>query len=206
MERIGQIFVRGFLTVLPLALTVYILAGILRFLEGSFARVLQNIFPNLNYIPGLGLLLLLILIFIVGLLVNNFVINRFLNSIEKKLLEIPFIKTIYSPLKDLMNLFSKKDNQKSQNVALVKVGDKHLLGIITREQFVDLNFSMSTVNKVAVYFPLSYGLGGYTMLVDKSDITEVNLPIEKAMSLAITGWVKADEKDSEELKNELTKK
>jgi uncharacterized membrane protein len=206
MDKIGQIFVRGFLTVLPLALTVYILAGILRFLEGSFARVLQNILPNLNYIPGLGLLLLLILIFIVGLLVNNFVINRFLNSIEKKMLEIPFIKTIYSPLKDLMNLFSKKDNQKSQNVALVKVGDKHLLGIITREQFVDLNFSMSTVNKVAVYFPLSYGLGGYTMLVDKSDITEVNLPIEKAMSLAITGWVKADEKDSGESKNELTKK
>jgi uncharacterized membrane protein len=36
-------------------------------------------------------------------------------------------------------------------------------------------------------------LGGFTVLVSRSKITPLDMPTEKAMSLAITGWVKAEE-------------
>ena len=39
---------------------------------------------------------------------------------------------------------------------------------------------------------MSYGLGGYTVLVNKSEVEAVDMPIEKAMSLALTGWIKTD--------------
>jgi uncharacterized membrane protein len=66
---------------------------------------------------------------------------------------------------------------------------------VTRETFHDLPLKGAADGKIAVYFPLSYGLGGFTFLVPKENVQEIDIPIEKAMSLAITGWVKADKKD-----------
>ena len=39
---------------------------------------------------------------------------------------------------------------------------------------------------------MSYGLGGYTLLINKFDIEPIDIPVEKAMSLALTGWIKTD--------------
>jgi uncharacterized membrane protein len=66
------------------------------------------------------------------------------------------------------------------------------MGVVTRESFRDLPMGKQLTGKVAVFMPLSYGLGGYTLLVPRERITLIDIPIEKAMSLAVTGWVKAD--------------
>jgi uncharacterized membrane protein len=97
-----------------------------------------------------------------------------------------------------MNLFSKNNSQKLQRVVLVNFAGQHVkaMGLVTREHFDDIpGVEAHVQDKVSVYIPMSYGLGGFTLLVDKSQLTEVDLPIEKAMSLAITGWVKSDKKD-----------
>ena len=76
------------------------------------------------------------------------------------------------------------------------------MGVVTRESFRDLPFGQKLAGKVAVFLPLSYGLGGYTLLVPREKVTLIDIPIEKAMSLAVTGWVKADA--SEKLPKDLT--
>jgi uncharacterized membrane protein len=138
-----------------------------------------------------------VLIFTLGLLLNNFVTAGLLQRLQEKLTEIPLIKVVYSPLRDLMNLFAKgRDNGSLKKVVLVRFDDsKELLGLITRESFADLDSNLKiSPEKVAVYFPLSYGLGGYTMIVNKSHITPIDIPVEKAMSLALTAWIKMDTK------------
>ena len=52
--------------------------------------------------------------------------------------------------------------------------------------------SLKNNDKIAVYFPMSYGLGGYTLLINKSEIEHIDIPVEKAMSLALTAWIKTD--------------
>jgi uncharacterized membrane protein len=192
MQAFNKIFFRGLITLLPIAITIYIVYSAIVILENLLGSLLRRILPE--YIPGLGLLLTLILIFLFGLLLNNFLTARILHGLEARLVQVPFIKAIYSPLRDLMNLFNRKEKEGMQSVVLVKLGDSGALamGVMTRESFRDLPFGDSMSDKVAVYFPLSYGLGGYTLLVPRSSMTTVDLPIERAMSLAITGWVKAD--------------
>lgn len=192
MQAFNKIFFRGLITLLPIAITIYIVYSAVIILENMLGSLLQQIFPE--YIPGLGFLLILILIFLFGLMLNHFLAMRILNALEAQLVQVPFIKAIYSPLRDLMNLFKRKDDGKLQSVVLVKVGETgaQAMGVMTRESFKDLPFGDQMSDKVAVYFPLSYGMGGYTLLVPRSAITIVDLPIERAMSLAITGWVKAD--------------
>src|SRR4051812_38056352 len=106
MQAFNKIFFRGLITLLPIAITIYILYSAIVILENLLGSFLRTILPE--YVPGLGLLLTLVLIFLFGLLLNNFLTVRFFHYIESSLIQVPFIKAIYSPLRDLMNLFDRK--------------------------------------------------------------------------------------------------
>jgi uncharacterized membrane protein len=201
MRDFNKIFFRGLITLLPIAITIYIVYSAIVILENLLGSLLRQILPE--YVPGLGLLLTLVLIFLFGLLLNNFITVRVLHLLEAKLVQVPFIKAIYSPLRDLMNLFSRSDSGEMKSVVLVRLGDTGAMamGLVTRENFRDLPFDSSMTGKVAVYFPFSYGLGGYTLLVPREMMTPVDLPIERAMSLAITGWVKAETEEKHRERN-----
>lgn len=194
MTQISKIFFRGLVTILPIAITFYILYSVILILDGLLGSLLRELLPT--YIPGLGLIAIVGIIFIFGLMMNNILTTKLLSMIESRLLEVPLIKTVYSPLRDLMNLFSKQDAKQLKHVVLVHIGEggAQAIGLVTRDQFQELKIGDFTKDKVAVYFPLSYALGGMTLLIPKSQVQEIDIPVEKAMSLALTAWIKADTK------------
>lgn len=194
MNKIQKIFISGLISFLPLAVTIYIVYAGVTIVENLLGNFLRNILPTDFYIPGFGFLTTLILIFLLGLLLNNFVTAGLLHKLQEKLTEVPLIKVVYSPLRDLMNLFSKNGSQTMQKVVLVQFeGGKEVLGLVTREHFNDVDSNLKiNPEKIAVYVPMSYGLGGYTILVHKNQVTPLNIPVEKAMSLALTAWIKTD--------------
>ena len=195
MNNFNKIFLKGLVTAIPILLTMYLLFWVILGVDNILGIYLRQILPAGFYIPGFGIIVSILLIFLFGLLLNNFFSARFVIWLEKTLNKVPFIKAIYSPLKDLMNLFSKDGNKQMKSVVLVRFGnDFNALGIVTRDNFSDLPPQISEGDRVAVYMPLSYGLGGFTILVEKSRIQEIDLPVERAMSLAITGWVKSEKK------------
>lgn len=195
MNKIQKIFVSGLISFLPLAVTIYIVYAGVTIVENLLGNFLRSALPVDSYIPGFGFLATLVLIFLLGLLLNNFVTAGLLLRLQEKLTEVPLIKVVYSPLRDLMNLFSKgRGGSELQKVVLVQFdGYKEVLGLVTREHFNDLDSNLRiNPDKVAVYIPMSYGLGGYTILVNKTQITPIDIPVEKAMSLALTAWIKTD--------------
>ena len=196
MKQLQKIFVSGLITFLPIAVTIYIVYAGVNIFENVLGNLMRRILPSSVYFTGFGFLTTMILIFLLGLMLNNWVTAGLLRRLQEKLTEVPFIKVVYSPLRDLMNLFSKGQHQNAlKNVVFVKLADGvQILGLVTRDQFTDLAADVTiSSEKVAVYVPMSYGLGGYTLLIDKSQIETVNLPVEKAMSLALTGWIKTDQ-------------
>ncbi len=197
LNHLKTTFLRGLLTLLPIAVTIYIVyAGLLIF-ENILAGFIKNFLPQEQYIPGLGFGLTLILIFMFGLLLNNFILQTLLFKLEEKLKSIPLIKAVYSPLRDLMNLFSKGSQKGLRGVVLVdwQQDGPSSIGLITRDTFEDLP-QLKADDLVAVFLPFSYGLGGATLLFKKSKLRIIDLPVEKALQLAITGWVKAEVQES----------
>lgn len=194
MNKIQKIFISGLISFLPLAVTIYIVYAGVTIVENLLGNFLRNVLPENFYIPGFGFLTTLILIFLLGLLLNNFVTAGLLHKLQEKLTEVPLIKVVYSPLRDLMNLFSKNGSNTMQKVVLVQFdGGKEVLGLVTREHFNDVDQNLRiNPEKIAVYIPMSYGLGGYTILVHKNQVTPLDIPVEKAMSLALTAWIKTD--------------
>lgn len=195
MSRLQKIFISGLVAFLPIALSIYVLMIGVSLIENMFGQFLRQVLPEGTYIPGFGFLATIAFILLLGVLVDNFITATFFRRLQEKLREVPLVKVIYSPLRDLMNLFAKGQQQHTmQKVVLVHFAKSHsVLGLVTRESFEDLGLKLSiAADRIAVYIPMSYGLGGYTVLVNKADVEAVDMPIEKAMSLALTGWIKTD--------------
>ena len=192
MKRFYGIFLKGLLTLLPITITIYLVLWLGRTLDTLFGPPLRLIFAE-NYIPGMGIGLSIVVIFLVGVLVNNYVAAQFFKWLEHQVQRVPFIKTIYNPLRDILQLFTNKESQKKQRVVLIELPGTgtQVLGFVTRDQFSDLPPSVPA-GFVAVFVPLSYAMGGITVLAPRDRIREVALPADKAMQLAITGWLKSE--------------
>ncbi|MES2964748.1 MAG: DUF502 domain-containing protein, partial [Bdellovibrionota bacterium] len=188
---ISRIFLKGLFTLLPILLTIFLLVWVASSAEWAFGEPLRAFLPF--YFPGLGVAVALTVIFIVGLLVNNYLTQKFVEMLETQLERVPIIKSIYSPLRDVTQLFARKDGAATQQrVVLVKFEGAEVMGLVTRDTFGDLPKGMAVDgDKIAVFLPFSYGVGGITVLASKSSVRETDLPAEKAMQLAITGWIKA---------------
>lgn len=195
MKNIRAIFFQGLITFLPIALTIYVIyAGVL-IVDSFFGNILKSFLPI--YIPGLGLLLTILIIFLLGLGLNNLLTGGFFKAVEKRLTQVPFIKAIYNPLRDVMNMFNKGGGPQSlKTVVLVEMvpSGMRVMGLVTRDTFSDIPaLEEHATDRVAVYIPMSYGLGGFTLLVPKSQIMQVDISVEKAMALTITGMVNIDQ-------------
>lgn len=202
MKKIKVIFLSGLVSFLPLALTIYIVYAGVSIVENLLGHILRQLLPVNAYFPGYGFLATIILIFILGLLLNNLVTAAVVQKIQEKLTEIPLVKAVYSPLRDLMNLFSNSKNQNTMKKVVLAQMSPHfsVIGLVTREDFSDLQLGFDIgKDKMAVYLPMSYGLGGYTVLMEKSMVQPIDLPVEKAMSLALTGWIKTEPHHSEKM-------
>lgn len=192
MKGLSKIFFTGLAAVLPVLLTFYILAWLGAKAESVFGGTLNLLLPALWYKPGMGLVAGVVFIFLVGLTLRAWVVRRFFSLGERLLNRIPLVKAIYGSIRDLMNFFGGKDQGFSQ-VVLVRLGDTQikLLGFVTREDFSDLPAGLAGEGVVAVYMPMSYQIGGYTVLLPRSAIEPVNMSMQEAMKFAVTGGMKA---------------
>jgi uncharacterized membrane protein len=195
MKYINQIFFKGLIVVLPITLTFYLLIWASYKIESLFGSGLQWLVGQWLYIPGLGIVVTLIFIFLVGLLVNNYITGRFFSWLSQTLEKVPLIKVIYNPLKDLMALIPGRSSEKDrpQKVVLVPLEGLGInaLGLVTREELEEL----PGTNLIPVYIPLSYMLGGFTILIEKDKVKKVDIPVDQALKLSLTAWIKVKDKE-----------
>ena len=104
MKTIGRILLKGLLTILPIGLTLYFIYWLGVTAESLLSGTLKWMLPEGFYRPGMGLVAGFLVLFIVGLLVNAYVVRRLLGLGESLILRIPVVKTVYAALRDLTGL------------------------------------------------------------------------------------------------------
>lgn len=194
MRAVWGILLKGIAAVLPVGLTVYIVYWLGVSVERLFHPIMISTgLSEEHYIPGMGVLTGFVVLFLIGLVVNAWIVRRLFQFGEDLLERIPLIKSVYSALRDFMEYFSTSDQRSElQQVVLVKIGEVRLLGFLTAENLDDLPSSLSEDDNVAVYLPLSYQIGGYTIYIPRSKIEPVDMDFEYAMRHVLTaGLAKA---------------
>ncbi|WP_293749745.1 DUF502 domain-containing protein [uncultured Paraglaciecola sp.] len=182
LKKISLLMVQGLLALLPISLTLYFLIWLVTTIENS----LTPLIPENLYFPGLGLVFGLIILVLVGLAVNAYVVRVVIRWSGKIFERIPIIKTIYGAIQDAVNIVNSGKQQKMQSVVSVKITDSiHLIGFVTSHEGAQELFSNE--QKLGVYIPLSYQIGGYTLYIDKDQLTPLDIDVETAMRIALTG-------------------
>ncbi len=194
MGLISRLFWKGLIVVLPVTLSIYVLLFVLNKAESVFGNLIKGLVGPEIYIPGLGILVTFVLLIFVGVLVSNFITGGIINFFIGKFEKVPLIKAVYNPLRDLMTMFggSGQSNMKKVVVVNLKNLGFETIGLVTREEFDDLPESTFSHDSIAVYIPMGYMIGGFTVMVPRNSVREVDIPVERALKLAITGWIKAD--------------
>jgi uncharacterized membrane protein len=197
MNALGKLFLKGLAVTIPVALTIAIVWWLASVAERLLGGALVEVFPEGWYVPGMGLVSSLVLVFVVGLLSHVYIFQKLFEWGEKLFNRLPGIKTIYSAIKDFMAYFSDGGGDTFSKVVMVKIPGQplELLGFVTREQFDDLPLSPSADDPVAVYLPMSYQIGGYTLYLPRSALTPVDITFEQGMRLAVTGGITANNQD-----------
>lgn len=135
MRYITNIFLKGLGAVLPIDLTFYLLYWLGSSFEQILRSVIQFILPNRYYWPGMGLVAALVLHFVIGIIVEAWIVQRLFGLGDRILERIPLVKLVYGALRDFISYFSKlRKEEKLQNVVSVKLGERRLLGFLTLEE------------------------------------------------------------------------
>ncbi|MDP1766330.1 MAG: DUF502 domain-containing protein [Methylotenera sp.] len=190
MKRLYQYFFRGLITALPLGLTVYFLYLFLTWAE-RFAMWWIRPFIGEFYLPGLGLVLGIASIILLGFLISHRHVSKLLLLVELPFTNLPVVKSIYSSLKNFADYFSPHKDTPPQQVVTLKMpgNDLEMVGLITRQNLADLPKGFLQGDRVAVYLPMGYMIGGYTVFVPRDWLQPIDMSVEEAMRSSLFAWM-----------------
>lgn len=192
-RRLYRYFFRGLITFLPVFLTLYVLVMFVTWTE-SVAMKLVHPLTGDFYLPGLGIGLGALLIIGLGALVSRPETARWLSMLELPFNNLPVVKSIYSSLKNFADYFAPHAKSPQQVVLLRMPGNEMgIVGLITRQSMAGLPAELSALeDQVAVYLPMGYMIGGYTVFVPRAWVTPVNMSVEEAMRMALIAFMSSN--------------
>lgn len=201
-NAIARAFVKGLLAILPLGATIFVFVWLANTFESIFNTPIRGLMrlikldPDQYYIWGMGILVGLIFITALGILLNALLFRQLLELSEQLLERLPLARTVINGVRDLMGFFGKKEKEASSQVVLFALGQTNIkcMGFIMRSDLSDMEEAVRGDGRVAVYVPMSYGIGGYTVLIPRAHLEPIDLPMEEAMRYALTAWVKSEPK------------
>ena len=191
MKRLSQYFLRGLIAILPLGITVYVLYALVTWSETTAMRVISPLIGSF-YIPGLGLIIAIGVLVLIGFVLSGRVASKLLSWIELPFTNLPVVKSIYTSLKNFADYFSPHHaaDTPQQVVVLHLPGqDVDMVGLVTRNHLGGLPEGFGPGDRVAVYLPMGYMIGGYTVFVPRSAITPINMSVEEAMRSSLIAWM-----------------
>jgi len=196
MKRLASLALQGLVAVLPVGLTLYLIYWLLLTMESIAGAALRAVLPQDWYFAGLGLLSALLLLIMVGLLVNAYAIRHLLRLGDTLLSSIPLVKSVHGAIQDVLRAFSIADKKQADSVVLVEVQkNMRLIGFVTTRNPPDKLRGALGDDIVGVYLPMSYQLGGYTVYLSSEQLQPLDISVEEAMRIAVTGGIQGPNND-----------
>src|SRR5688572_6544749 len=193
MRRLWNTFLKGLAAVLPVGLTIYVVFWLATTAESILSGPLRTWLPKERYWPGLGLLAAFLIVLAVGVIVDAYIVRRAFRFGESLLARIPIVKSIFGALKDFSRFLPAGGKSRDlKRVVLWRFNGAQVIGFVTEEHVDARLFRDESSELVAVYFPMSYQIGGYTLYLHKDELRETDLTVEQAMRLVLIGGVTAN--------------
>lgn len=183
-------FLRGVVVIIPLVLTYWVFSGLLNAIDGVFSPVLETYIGR--EVPGLGFLTMVVLILLVGLFTRNLIGRLLFAGFENVLRSIPFVRSVYSAVRDLISAFVFGDKTKTfREVVMVEYPRPGLycIGFVTNRMKYRRKQGESN-DFVSVYFPNPPNpTSGFLILVPRDQAVPLAITVEEGLKLVLSGGI-----------------
>ncbi|MBK1629900.1 hypothetical protein CKO31_03910 [Thiohalocapsa halophila] len=194
LTRLRNLFLQGIALLAPLILTIALIIWLGRSVELVVGGALRQLLPPDWYIPGAGLAVGVVLTLAAGLLANLFLVRWLVNLLEGVLDRIPLVKSLFQGLKDVSRFFAQGSDQELGRPVSVGLplgdGEMQLVGFVMQERATLPTGQVhadDAAQRIAVYLPMSYQVGGYTLYLDPARVTPLDVGTEQALRAVLTG-------------------
>ena len=196
LKKMLQFFFQGLIVLAPIGITLWVVIGLFRWIDGFLPNLIHTFFPdllekdaagNLKSLPGLGFVVVIALVLLVGWISSLFVVGRLVTLLDSVLEKTPGIKFIYSSVKDFLEAFAGNKKKFDKPVLVnVDASDVWRIGFITQQSSADFGLA----SHVTVYVPHSYAISGITYIVPLERIKPLkDVSAADAMKYAVSGGV-----------------
>jgi uncharacterized membrane protein len=191
LKLINKNIITGLITLLPVILTLNLLYWFVVTAESFLGDVIRSLISDEFYKPGMGVVAGLIVAFFVGLLMQTIIARQLLSGIERLVNRLPLVKSVYLSIRDLLDYFSSEKKKDFEQVVAVTFGDSgmQLVGLVTQADMAQMPAGFNQKDHLLVYIPMSYGIGGFAVLVPRSSTRPLNMSMEDAMRFTLTAGV-----------------
>lgn len=197
MRSFSAAFLRGLFVLLPVVVSIQIALWMVTTVESWLAPPLKEVLGP-GYIPGMALGVMVALTVVIGLS-SRWPMADFIWGIPGRVLErLPVLKQLYGTLKDVMEIMGG-DKFADEAVVMVELPntETRLIGIVTVRNKGNGNTIASELDDdhIAVYLPMSFQVGGYTIVVPKKYTRSLDLSPADALQLVLSGGVVSEDKE-----------
>lgn len=191
--ELRRLLVTGLLILAPVALTVFVLVQLFRWMDGIFAPlvdgILAAIFDRPVHIPGLGLLMTFLVVLLLGWLSTRVAGRRLLRSMEGVIRRVPVAKSIYGATKGILEAVSADQADAFKRVVLVEYPKANLFAIgfvTTGARWGAVDDRLSDV--LLVFVPTTPNpTSGFLLMVPRHEAIDLAITVEEGIRMVISG-------------------
>ena len=189
-------FITGLLIWVPLAITAWVLSLIVRSMDQSLLLLPQAIHPEHllgMYIPGIGALLTLLVVFLTGVITTNIVGQRLVCFWEGVLARIPVVKSIYYSVKQVSDTLFSGTGVAFRKVLLVRYPHPEAWSVAFQTGHPARDVAdMLPEEHVGVFIPTTPSpVNGFFFFVRKKDVIELDMNVDEALKYIVSMGVVA---------------
>ena len=189
-------FITGLLIWVPLAITAWVLSLIVRSMDQSLLLLPQAIHPEHLlgiYIPGLGALLTLLVVFLTGLVTTNIVGQKLVRFWEAVLARIPVVKSIYYSVKQVSDTLFSGSGVAFRKVLLVRYPHPEAWSVAFQTGHPARDVAdMLPDEHVGIFIPTTPSpVNGFFFFVKRKDVIELDMNVDEALKYIVSMGVVA---------------
>jgi len=191
-KKLKTYFITGLLVLIPLVLTFFIIwklfIAIDGLLQGFISNMLERVgVPATKY--GLGFISVILLILLTGMIARNYFGRKVIKLGEDIFTRIPLINRIYMAIQQISNAFLSEKREVFKKAVLIEYPRKGIysIGFFTQDTRGEVQDRLNQ-DVVSVFLPTTPNpTSGFLLFVPKTDVTELDMSIEEALKLVISG-------------------
>jgi uncharacterized membrane protein len=189
--NLKNIFLTGLAVIVPVGLTVYILVFLIGMMDGLLTFIPQKYHPTTLigfHIPGLGIIITILLIFICGLMTKSIIGKRIVLYGEALLDRIPIVRSIHMAIKKIVDSMVLYRSRSFKKVVLVEFPRKgaYTLAFMTGEPAYEIH-AKTGQRCVSVYVPTTPNpTSGYFIMFPEHEVVQLDMSVEDAFTLIIS--------------------